>query len=165
MLHVCQNVLLVALRRSGWISAGLRGGPTCAPGHVFVETCPDRPHFDSPALLQALVTSLGIKSLYNPYDNPNIPPFNVTRDLSGGFYEDGPWGPMKNTKSIALATSLLAWAMLDGEDAFRADADTTVRRSFFLLQRTCKFLAIAVPEITCVRPACPSAAVSHNRHA
>lgn len=49
-------------------------------------------------------------------------------DVSGGFYEDGPWGPIKLTKSNALSTSILAWTLLDAEDAMRKEEPTLVRR-------------------------------------
>ena len=48
-------------------------------------------------------------------------------DVSGGFYEDGPWGPIKLTKSNALSTSILAWTLLDAEDAMRKEEPTLVR--------------------------------------
>ena len=48
-------------------------------------------------------------------------------DVSGGFYEDGPWGPIKLTKSNALSTSILAWSLLDAEDAMRQEEPTLVR--------------------------------------
>lgn len=47
-----------------------------------------------------------------------LPPFNTSRDLSGGFYEDGPYGPVKLTKSNAMSTALTAWAALDLPDPF-----------------------------------------------
>ena len=47
--------------------------------------------------------------------------------MSGGFYEDGPWGPIKLTKSNALSTSILAWSLLDAEDAMRQEEPTLVR--------------------------------------
>jgi hypothetical protein len=52
--------------------------------------------------------------------------FNLTADLSGGFYEDGPWGPVKLTKSNALATSQLAWALLDLPGPFERDVHLEV---------------------------------------
>ena len=53
----------------------------------------------------------GVNSKYRP--QYSLPAFNVTTDLSGGFYEDGPWGPVKLTKTNALTTANLAWAVLD----------------------------------------------------
>lgn len=53
----------------------------------------------------------GVNSQYRP--QYSLPAFNVTTDLSGGFYEDGPWGPVKLTKTNALTTANLAWAVLD----------------------------------------------------
>jgi hypothetical protein len=55
--------------------------------------------------------SEGVTSNYRP--QYSLPSFNVTTDLSGGFYEDGPWGPVKMTKSNALSTANLAWAVMD----------------------------------------------------
>ena len=79
--------------------------------------------------------SSGIKRSPNVYEHPNMPSFNATLDVSGGFYEDGPWGPVKLTKSIALSTSLLAWTMLDAEPTMREDENVMVRRP--LLFRAC----------------------------
>lgn len=61
------------------------------------------------------------------YENPNMPAFNTTMDLSAGFYEDGPWGPVKLTKNNGLATAMLAWAMLDAKESFQEDRDLMVR--------------------------------------
>jgi hypothetical protein len=57
----------------------------------------------------------------------NIPSFNFTRDLSGGFYEDGIWGPVKLTKSNALSTAVLGWSLLEAEKTWREDRYTFVR--------------------------------------
>lgn len=48
---------------------------------------------------------------------------NVTRDLSGGFYEDGPYGPVKLTKTNAMSTALTAWAALDLPEPFEEQTD------------------------------------------
>lgn len=74
-----------------------------------------------------LVSSPPIKSSFRPYDNPNMAAFNTTLDLSGGFYEDGPWGPVKLTKNNGFSTAMLAWAMLDAEESFRDNKDIEVR--------------------------------------
>jgi hypothetical protein len=74
-----------------------------------------------------LVESPGIRSNFKPYDNPNMPAFNATVDLSRGFYEDGPWGPVKLTKNNGFSTAMLAWAMLDAKEAFHKDRDLAVR--------------------------------------
>lgn len=74
-----------------------------------------------------LISSGSIKSTFRPYENPNMAAFNTTLDLSDGFYEDGPWGPVKITKNNGFSTAMLAWAMLDAEDAFRANRDVQVR--------------------------------------
>lgn len=71
--------------------------------------------------------SSGIKRSPNIYEHPNMPSFNATLDVSGGFYEDGPWGPVKLTKSIALSTSLLAWTLIDAEGTMREDENVMVR--------------------------------------
>jgi hypothetical protein len=67
----------------------------------------------------------GVRSKLQP--QRSLPPFNATADLSGGFYEDGPFGPVKLTKSNALSMALLAWALLDARDAFDADAALQAR--------------------------------------
>ena len=67
----------------------------------------------------------GIKSKFQP--QYSLPAFNATRDLSGGFYEDGPYGPVKLTKSNALSTALLAWSLLDAADSFERDPALLVR--------------------------------------
>ena len=61
------------------------------------------------------------------YENPNMPAFNATVDLSQGFYEDGPWGPVKLTKNNGFTTAMLAWAMLDAKESFQESRDLTVR--------------------------------------
>ena len=66
----------------------------------------------------AKIGSTGIPSKYG---YRTLSGFNASADLSGGFYEDGPYGPVKLTKSNALATSLLSWAILDLPDAFEPD--------------------------------------------
>ena len=66
----------------------------------------------------------GVVSKYRPQFS--LPSFNETKDLSGGFYEDGPWGPVKLTKSNALATSNLAWAMLDLPGPYERDPQKMV---------------------------------------
>lgn len=48
---------------------------------------------------------------------------NITRDLSGGFYEDGPYGPVKLTKTNAMSTALTAWAALDLPQPFEEEVD------------------------------------------
>jgi hypothetical protein len=58
-----------------------------------------------------LDASTGVTSPYR--QDQSLPAFNVSLDLSGGFYENGIYGPVKITKSIAIATSMLAWAILD----------------------------------------------------
>jgi hypothetical protein len=73
-----------------------------------------------------MISSPGIRSNFKPYQNPNMPTFNKTVDLSKGFYEDGPWGPVKLTKNNALATAMLAWAMLDAEETFRDEKHIAV---------------------------------------
>jgi hypothetical protein len=55
-----------------------------------------------------------VSGVTSPFrQDQSLPAFNVTLDLSGGFYEDGIYGPVKITKSIAMTTSMLAWAILD----------------------------------------------------
>jgi hypothetical protein len=61
----------------------------------------------------------------------SLPAFNFTRDLSGGFYEDGIYGPVKLTKTNAITVSLLAWSMLDARSSFVKDPIFLVRRSSF----------------------------------
>lgn len=68
--------------------------------------------------------SEGVVSKYRP--QYSLPSFNETTDLSGGFYEDGPWGPVKLTKSNALTTSNLAWAMLDLPGPYERDPEKMV---------------------------------------
>lgn len=61
----------------------------------------------------------GVEGVSSQYRKQyTLPPFNTTRDLSGGFYEDGPYGPVKLTKSNAMSTALTAWAALDLPDPF-----------------------------------------------
>jgi hypothetical protein len=67
----------------------------------------------------------GIKSKFQP--QYSLPSFNATRDLSGGFYEDGPYGPVKLTKSNALTVAMLAWAMLDAPNEFAGEPALLVR--------------------------------------
>ena len=74
-----------------------------------------------------LISSRGMRSNFKPYENPNMPAFNTTVDLSGGFYEDGPWGPVKLTKNNGLSTAMLAWAMLDAPESFQESRDLRVR--------------------------------------
>lgn len=74
-----------------------------------------------------LISGRNIRSTFRPYDNPNMAAFNATVDLSSGFYEDGPWGPVKLTKNNGFSTAMLAWSMLDAEDSFRANRDIQVR--------------------------------------
>jgi Glycosyl hydrolase family 9 len=71
----------------------------------------------------------GIQSVFRPA--LSIGKINVTRDLSGGFYEDGPWGPIKLTKNNAFSTAMLAWGVLDKitEQSFRSDPARLVRPS------------------------------------
>ena len=72
-------------------------------------------------------TPLNTKPIRSPYEfnQKSISSFKKTVDLSGGFYEDGPYGPIKLTKSNALNTAMLAWAILDAPDGF--DPDLLVR--------------------------------------
>ena len=67
----------------------------------------------------------GVHNVQQPQDS--LPVFNVTRDLSGGFYEGGTLGAVKLTKSNALATALLAWSLLDAPQAYEDDPALTVR--------------------------------------
>lgn len=86
----------------------------------------------------------GIKSpaLQTKY---SLPAFNLTRDLSGGFYEDGIYGPVKLTKTNALSVSLLAWAMLDARSSFVKDPVFLVRflSCTFQHQRSTKSSSVA----------------------
>ena len=46
-----------------------------------------------------------------------------TADLSGGFYTDGEIGPIKITTHVAMATSMLAWSLLDYADWWKKDGE------------------------------------------
>ena len=71
----------------------------------------------------------GFKISHKLFNIPNLPAFTANLSISGGFYEDGPWGPVKLTKSNALSTAVLAWSLLEAEEAFREDRNTVVRPS------------------------------------
>jgi hypothetical protein len=69
----------------------------------------------------------GIASVFN--EQLSLPRFNATRDLSGGFYEEGVWGAVKITKNIAFSSSMLAWSVLSSETekTFMHDPQRLVR--------------------------------------
>ena len=105
------------------------------------------------------VRSNGIKISHKLFNIPNLPAFNVSLDVSGGFYEDGPWGPVKLTKSNALSTAILGWSLLEAEESFRRDRTTLVRpfyASFFSVWNRCTLLEAGVAlrhdRATLVRP-------------
>jgi hypothetical protein len=79
--------------------------------------------------------SEGVTSKYRP--QYSLPAFNVTTDLSGGFYEDGPWGPVKLTKSNALATANLAWSVMDLPGPYERDPKLMVLTLFLELAVAC----------------------------
>jgi hypothetical protein len=56
----------------------------------------------------------------------NMAAFNTTVDISGGFYEDGLYGPVKITKNIALNIAILSWTLLDAEKTMRTDENVMV---------------------------------------
>ena len=85
----------------------------------------------------------GVKNRFN--QQSALPGFNVTRDLSGGFYEDGEYGPVKLTKTNALSMSTLAWAMLDARSSFTADQTFLVRCCLALCLAACAACAASAP--------------------
>lgn len=69
-----------------------------------------------------------LQGIRDPYSNKRLPSIRPrVIDLSGGFFEDGPYGPVKLTKSNALSTAMLAWALLDAPDAFDDNPALLVR--------------------------------------
>lgn len=54
---------------------------------------------------------------------PSLATEQRAADLSGGFYTDGEIGPIKITTHVAMATSMLAWSLLDYSDWWAKDGE------------------------------------------
>lgn len=59
--------------------------------------------------------------------------FYKTVDLSGGFYTEGEAGPVKLTWTVAVTTSMLAWAMLEYPDFWQAAPELQADATALLL--------------------------------